>query len=64
MVKSKKRKKNELSIFCPKYSKAIKSCPSSKDILMKEDVKNLLNRCSCEKFKTCSIYLELEEKAA
>ncbi len=55
---------NEISIKCTLYNKCLKTCPSSKKILMEDDFKLLKTSCLSKEFSKCKIFKEASEKAA
>lgn len=54
----------DFTICCPKYLDYLEECPSSKNIVNEDDLKVITSSCTSEKFKKCSIYCKINEKAA
>lgn len=66
-MKKKNPESKELILQCPMYLKALKGCPSqetTRNVLTPEEFELLMKSCTTEKYKSCSVFVAAQEKAA
>jgi hypothetical protein len=57
----------ELRLQCPLYTKALEGCPShdlSSNVILPGEFELLTKTCTTDKYKKCSIFVAVQEKAA